>query len=70
MKNEETNGWKLLFDGKTMAGWRTYQDKAADSWSVKDGTFYCQNNCRCIIRQVQQHGNQIKHFLLHDHYCG
>ncbi len=44
MKNQETDGWKLLFDGKTMAGWRTYQNKAADSWSVKDGTFYCKGS--------------------------
>jgi hypothetical protein len=44
MKNEETGRWKLLFDGKTMSGWRTYQDKAADSWSVKEGTLYCKGS--------------------------
>jgi hypothetical protein len=26
-----------LFDGKTLAGWRTYQNKPADSWFVRDG---------------------------------
>jgi len=26
-----------LFDGKSLAGWRTYQHKPADSWFVKDG---------------------------------
>jgi hypothetical protein len=26
-----------LFDGKSLAGWRTYQNKPADSWFVKDG---------------------------------
>lgn len=40
-KTGEQDGWKQLFDGKTMTGWRTYQNKAADSWSVKDGTLYC-----------------------------
>jgi hypothetical protein len=28
---------KSLFDGKTLAGWRTYQNKPADSWFAKDG---------------------------------
>ncbi len=26
-----------LFDGKTLKGWRTFQNKPADSWFVKDG---------------------------------
>lgn len=29
--------WKPLFDGKTLNGWRTYQNKPANSWSVKEG---------------------------------
>ena len=28
---------KSLFDGKTLAGWRSYQNKPADSWFVKNG---------------------------------
>ena len=31
------SGWKPLFDGKTLSGWRTYQNKPADSWSVSNG---------------------------------
>lgn len=34
-------GYSSLFDGKTLNGWRTYQNKPADSWSVKDGVLYC-----------------------------
>ncbi len=37
---EKKEGWKLLFDGKTKTGWRTYQNKGADSWSVNDGTLH------------------------------
>ena len=33
-----------LFDGKTMKGWRTYQNKPADSWMVKDGMLYCKGS--------------------------
>lgn len=35
------NGYTSLFDGQSLKGWRTYQNKEADSWSVKDGTLYC-----------------------------
>jgi hypothetical protein len=35
------SGYKSLFDGQTMNGWRTYQNKPADSWAVQDGALYC-----------------------------
>jgi hypothetical protein len=44
MNSVSTNGQadhKPLFDGKTMSGWRTYQNKPADSWTVKNGSLYC-----------------------------
>jgi len=35
---EKAAGWKLLFDGKTTAGWRGFKAAAPDAgWSVKDG---------------------------------
>ncbi len=37
-------GWKPLFNGKNLAGWRTYQNKPADSWGVKDGMLYNKGN--------------------------
>lgn len=36
--------WKPLFNGKTLAGWRTYQNKPADSWGVKDGILFNKGN--------------------------
>ena len=41
---EKKQGWKLLFDGKSLDGWRTYQNKKSDSWSVKNGTLYCKGS--------------------------
>src|SRR5262245_29233634 len=36
--DEKAKGWKLLFDGKTTAGWRGYRQKEAPKgWEVKDG---------------------------------
>jgi hypothetical protein len=45
LTNEETTaGWKLLFDGSSLNGWRTYQHKNADSWTVQDGALYCKGS--------------------------
>jgi cytochrome c len=36
--SQQAAGWELLFDGKTTAGWHTYnKDKAGASWIVRDG---------------------------------
>ncbi len=37
---EKKEGWKLLFNGQNLDGWRTYQEKPG-SWSVADGAIYC-----------------------------
>ena len=40
-KAEVKKGWKLLFDGSTLTGWKTYnRTDMATSWSVKDGAIY------------------------------
>ncbi len=45
LTEQETNaGWKLLFDGKTLDGWRMYQNKAADAWGVNNGELYCKGS--------------------------
>ena len=48
-EQEISAGWKLLFDGKTLEGWRMYQNKAADAWSVKDGELYCKDRELSLI---------------------
>jgi len=34
---EKKAGWKLLFDGKTLNGWRRYNNKDTTGWAVKNG---------------------------------
>ncbi len=36
---EQKDGWKLLFDGKSLTGWRTYKEggKIGAGWIVEDG---------------------------------
>jgi 3-keto-disaccharide hydrolase len=38
---EKKEGWKLLFDGTTTKGWRTYQNKASDGWVIANGELSC-----------------------------
>jgi len=40
-EQQKADGWKLLFDGQTMSGWRFYKDKENDTWEVVDGTLHC-----------------------------
>lgn len=40
---EQRDGWKLLFDGKSLVGWRSYgkPDGPTKGWEVKDGILNC-----------------------------
>src|SRR5918993_2540310 len=38
---EKKDGWKLLFDGTSTGGWRTYQNKTSDGWMVANGELSC-----------------------------
>lgn len=43
-KQEKKEGWKLLFDGKDMSGWRTYKNKPTNSWEVLNGELHCKGS--------------------------
>jgi hypothetical protein len=43
-KTEKQQAYKLLFNGKNMDGWRTYQNKSAESWFVDNGTLHCKGS--------------------------
>jgi len=39
---ETADGWKLLFDGQSFAGWHNFkQDGVRPGWQVKDGALVC-----------------------------
>ena len=37
---EKSAGWQLLFDGKSLNGWRAYAKKPLAGWEVVDGTLH------------------------------
>lgn len=39
-KKEQTQGWKLLFDGKSTAGWHNYLKSNISGWKVADGVLF------------------------------
>lgn len=44
-EKEKSEGWKLLFDGKTTTGWRTFkEDKIGSAWRAGNGTLYLDNS--------------------------
>ena len=47
-KKEKADGWKLLFNGKNLAGFRAYKPdgKIGEGWLVKDGLLIKQANTR------------------------
>lgn len=41
---EKEAGWKLLFDGKSTAGWHNYKEKGVKpGWKIENGTLVCSN---------------------------
>ncbi len=42
--NNDNQQWISLFDGKTLNGWRTYQNKKSDSWMAMDGVIHCKGS--------------------------
>jgi hypothetical protein len=52
---EKKAGWQLLFNGKTMDGWRPYNKKALAGWEVQDGTLHAQagvKGCELITEKT------------------
>lgn len=40
-EQQKAEGWRLLFDGTSMEGWRTFKNMQNNSWEVVDGTLHC-----------------------------
>jgi hypothetical protein len=38
---QKAEGWKLLFNGQNMEGWRPFRNNENNSWEVVEGTLHC-----------------------------
>lgn len=55
---EQRSGWKLLFDGKSTAGWRNYKsDKIKDGWVVEDGAIVRKGKAAGDIITTEEFGS-------------
>lgn len=58
---QKAEGWKLLFNGQNMDGWRNFKGTENNSWEVVDGTLHCkpkdQADKRGDIMTADQYAN-------------
>ena len=54
---EKAAGWKLLFDGKSLAGWRGYKTEAPNGWSVQNGALVLEAGRKGDLVTQQQYGD-------------
>src|SRR5664279_2323191 len=48
-QKETQQGWKLLFNGKDLVGWHSYQEKVpGKAWQVQDGNIMLNKNNRSV----------------------
>ena len=44
---EKKDGWKLLFNGHSTAGWHTYNKNSfGPAWRIVDGTLFCDSTVK------------------------
>lgn len=49
---ERSEGWRMLFDGKTLAGWRSYKtDAPGEGWRVKEGVLVLDGKSGDLVTQ-------------------
>ena len=49
---EKRQGWVLLFDGNSLAGWRTYKNLPDNSWEVVNGQLHCKSDSEGVTQRA------------------
>ena len=60
--DEMKAGWKLLFDGKSLAGWQPHSTSSPDAtgdWSVANGSILCPGTTAGWLATSQTHTNYV-----------
>ncbi len=61
---EKAEGWKLLFDGKSLNGWQIFKGQKNSSWEAKNGMLHCKS----MNDRVQADGNQLVDIITTEQY--
>jgi hypothetical protein len=62
-EDQKAAGWKLLFDGQSLNGWRAFKNQQYNSWEVVDGMLHCKpfedgkENLRSDLLTIDQYNN-------------
>ncbi len=57
-------GWQKLFNGKDLSGWRGYQNKSIEAWSVEDGALFCDGHKKDAAHTDLITDKEYKNFIL------
>lgn len=61
---QKAEGWKLLFDGQTLTGWRSFKNAENNSWEAVDGTIHCKPPVQADKRADLMTIDQFENFEL------
>ncbi len=59
-KKETIQGWQLLFDGKTTAGWHNYLKEGISGWQVEDGILFTPGKSGDIVTDDEYSNFELK----------
>ena len=54
---EKSAGWQLLFDGKSLSGWRGYKTEQPVGWSVQQGTLVLEAGRKGDLVTLREYGD-------------
>lgn len=55
-EQERKDGWKLLFDGKSLDGWRVFKKQDTTGWTVKDDAIFLEKSGGDLMTK-EKYGN-------------
>ncbi|MBS1508094.1 MAG: DUF1080 domain-containing protein [Bacteroidetes bacterium] len=61
---QKTEGWKLLFDGKTLNGWQNFKGRKNNTWEVANGTLHC----KALNEKVKGDGDERGDIMTADEF--
>lgn len=61
---QKAEGWKLLFDGKSLNGWQFFKGRKGNTWEVKNGMLHC----KPLNENAQGDGDERADLMTNDEF--